>query len=174
MYRGVEIVHEKAQFQSMMRFTVVDSEGSVSFAGPGHCLKIITAACSRDPADHQELLNTVREYDERFAERVLDDLAIFDEFVAADRSRSIDRWIQSNAATNQPTFRIYNQQLRNMSLNAETLGIVLFNLVERRIVQIQNAYGEILRTDRGRIRIDGKPVRRYYHYALPDHWALLP
>ncbi|CAN5670092.1 hypothetical protein BH23CHL5_BH23CHL5_03920 [soil metagenome] len=146
----------------------------MSFAGPGHCLKIITAACSRDPSSHQELLNNVREYDERFADRVLDDLAIFDEFVAPDRLKSIERWIQSQAATDQPTFRIYNQHLRNMSLNAETLGIVLFNLVERRIVQIQNAYGELLRADRGRIRVDGRPVKRYYHYALPDEWALLP
>ncbi|MGD9713552.1 MAG: hypothetical protein AB7V46_16020, partial [Thermomicrobiales bacterium] len=65
-------------------------------------------------------------------------------------------------------------QFRNLSLLPERLGIVLFNLPERRIVQIQNAYGEVLRRDRGRFREDGNPVNRFYHYALPKSWQLIP
>ncbi len=69
---------------------------------------------------------------------------------------------------------MFNQWLRKRSLAPERLGVVLFNLLERRIVQIQNAYGELQQQDRGRIRVEGNPVNRYYHYRLPDSWALVP
>jgi hypothetical protein len=158
----------------MMRFTVIDPAGAISFVGPGHCLKAITAGCSRDPKTSDDLFRIVRTYDARFVRSVLGDLAVFDEFVVEDQADSIDLWLGGEMSGQYRAFRILNQQLRNLSLMAEQLGIVLFNLVERRIVQIQNAYGEVLRSDRGRIRIDGRPVNRYYHYSLPDAWSLVP
>lgn len=157
-----------------MRFTVVDRSGTTSFAGPGHCLKALVAGCSHGPDSLNELLGRVRRYDERFVQNVLNSLAIFDEQVVSDDSASIDRWIDRHEDEPDATFRVYNQRLRNLSLDAGRLGIVLFNLPEHRIVQIQNAYGELLRKDRGRIWIEGRPVNRYYHYSLPDNWSLLP
>jgi len=158
----------------MMRFTVIDTAGTVSFIGPGHCLKALVAACSHGVVDVPSLLERVRGYDERFVEHVLNELARFDEHVLPESSVSVERWLERSIDEKLEAFRVFDQRLRNRSLTAEKLGIVLFNLPERRIVQIENSYGELLRRDRGRIRIDGRPVKRYYYYTLPDNWALLP
>lgn len=158
----------------MMRFTVIDSTGTASFIGPGHCLKILVAGCSRGPESLSALLERIWNYDSAFVDRVRGELSRFDEHVVCDNLASIERWLEQDHSAGQPAFRVFNQRLRNMSLLPENLGIVLFNLPEQRIVQIQNAYGELLRRDRGRIREDGTPVDRYYHYNLPTSWQLLP
>lgn len=121
-----------------------------------------------------ELLEQVRRFDEQFVDQVRNELARFDEHVVADNAESIERWMERPEHETPEAFRVFNQQLRNLSLTSGRLGVVLFNLPERRIVQIENSYGELLRKDRGRIRVDGKPVSRYYHYALPESWTLLP
>ncbi len=158
----------------MMRFTLIDSSGTISFTGPGHFLKALVAGCSAEPASTGLLLESVRQLDPKFVDAVRIDLARFDEHVVKDDPASIDEWLEREGEERPQVFRVFNQQLRNMSLEPERLGVVLFNLPEQRIIQIQNAYGEVLRQDRGRIRQDGVPVRRYYEYTLPDRWQLLP
>ena len=158
----------------MMRFTVIDPGGTVSFSGPGHCLKALVAGCSHGADDVAALLERVRRYDEQFVEQVWNELARFDEHVLPESPESIELWLDRSLPESLEAFRVFDQQLRNRSLTAGRLGVVLFNLPERRIVQIENSYGELLRKDRGRIRVDGKPVNRYYHYTLPDNWTLLP
>jgi hypothetical protein len=158
----------------MMRFTVIDTNGTVSFSGPGHVLKALVAGCSDGAVELSDLLERVRQIDKQFVDHVLNELARFDEHVVADRPESIDRWLERPDDAPPEAFRVFDQRLRNRSLTAERLGVVLFNLPEHRIVQIENSYGELLREDRGRIRIDGKPVNRYYHYSLPESWTLLP
>jgi hypothetical protein len=158
----------------MMRFTVIDDSGTVSFAGPGHCLKALTAACSTGASTLPALLERVQSYDAMFVDSVRRSLAQFDEHVVESDLASIVTWLDRDPDTGHAVFRVFNQRLRNMSLMPEPLGVVLFNLRDRRIVQIQNTYGQLLRKDRGRIRVAGKPVNRYYHYALPDSWELLP
>ena len=158
----------------MMRFTVIDSAGTSSFVGPGHCLKVLVAGCSRGPDSLARLMESVRGYDPAFVDRVRAELARFDEHVVREDQATIDKWLEQDHTNRLPTFRVFDQRLRNMSLLPEKLGVVLFNLPEKRIIQIQNAYGEVLRQDRGRIREDGKPVNRYYHYSLPSSWQLLP
>ena len=157
-----------------MRFTVIDPDGTVSFAGPGHCLKVLVAGCSKGPESVGALLSGVRRYDAVFVARVKAELARFDEHVIKEDQSTIEHWLNDECPLVRGTFRVFNQRLRNMSLQPEKLGIVLFNLPERRIIQIQNAYGEVLRRDRGRVRVDGAPVNRFYHYTLPESWQLLP
>lgn len=158
----------------MMRFTVIDPGGTVSFSGPGHCLKALVAGCSHGAAELGDLLERVRPIDEQFVVNVLNELAKFDEHVLADNPESIDRWLERPEDETQEAFRVFDQRLRDRSLTAGRLGVVLFNLPEQRIVQIENSYGELLREDRGRVRVNGKPVNRYYHYSLPESWTLLP
>jgi hypothetical protein len=54
------------------------------------------------------------------------------------------------------------------------LGLVVFNLKERRIIQIQNNYSNLERRDRGRIRVDGRPTDTLFQYELPVEWSLVP
>jgi len=157
-----------------MRFTVIDRDGTISFAGPGHCLKVLVAGCSKGPESVGALLSGIRRYDAEFVDRVRAELARFDEYVVKEDQASIEHWLDDDNAVVRDTFRVLDQRLRNMSLLPERLGVVLFNLPEQRIIQIQNAYGEVLRRDRGRVREAGAPVNRFYHYSLPETWQLLP
>jgi hypothetical protein len=52
--------------------------------------------------------------------------------------------------------------------------LVVFNLKERRIIQVQNSYANLERRDRGRIRIDGEPTGMLFQYELPSDWMLVP
>ena len=156
-----------------MRFTIIDADGSVSCTGPGHALKALAAAVSLGAADTKALLDGVIRFDDRFGQSVRNELAVFDERVVRDDPASVDWWFQQESASSR-AFRVFNQRMRNLSLQAAGLGIVLFNLPERRIVQIENAYGSLQRSDRSRYRVDGIPKPTTYAYSLPQSWQILP
>ncbi|HEX5497673.1 MAG TPA: hypothetical protein VFX03_00540, partial [Thermomicrobiales bacterium] len=71
-------------------------------------------------------------------------------------------------------FRVTDEATQHRSLEPARYGLVVFNLPARRIVQVQNSYHDLLCADRGRLRRDGRPVRAYYRYALPDDWSIVP
>jgi hypothetical protein len=157
-----------------MRFTIVDAEGTVSFAGPPHGLKALAAGCSSGASDHRALLECLATYDAKLAESVLNGLAVFDEHVIAGNKESIEHWLSDRDQATKHPLRVVDFATRQLSLEPCRLGVVLFNLTAQRIVQLQNSYAELQRHDRGRLRIDGKPVNRYYSYRLPGSWVILP
>ena len=158
----------------VMRFTLVDAEGTLSFVGPAHALKMLAAACCRQPADVKTLLRHAGEYDGQFAGGVLAGLATFDEHNTRDDVSAIHRRFDSAAIDATPPFRVLDEATRRWSLLPARAGLVLFNLPARRIVQIHNSYGELPRVGLGRIRRDGRPTRTLYRYELPADWAILP
>jgi hypothetical protein len=157
-----------------MRFTIVDSAGTISFAGPPHGLKALAAGCSKGATDYRALLESLAIYDAQLASSVLDGLAVFDEHVVADNPRSVEEWLSNHDQAARKPLRVVDFATRQLSLEPCRLGVVLFNLNAQRIVQLQNSYAELQRNDRGRLRIDGKPVNRYYTYRLPGEWEILP
>lgn len=158
----------------MIRFTIVDDTGTISFAGPGHGLKALAAACTTGARDHRSLLEALATYDAQLSKFVLDGLAVFDEHVSLTNPASIAAWLSQPHDLSTKPFRVLDDWTRRASLEPRRLGVVIFNLSARRIVQVQNSYGELLRTDRGRIRVDGRPTTCFYCYSLPDEWSILP
>jgi hypothetical protein len=158
----------------MMRFTIVDHHGTISFPGPPHGLKALAAGCSAGADDHLSLIDSLARYDADLAAYVLDGLAVFDEHVAATNPDSVRRWFDRSRDTRERPLRVVDEVTRRVSLEPRRLGVVIFNLAARRIVQIQNSYAELLRADRGRVRVDGRPTRRIYRYSLPNDWLILP
>jgi hypothetical protein len=159
---------------SLIRFTVTDGDTTTSFAGPGHAIKMLVAACAKGPRTVGELLEHTRRYDEHFATDVLNGLAVFDEHNVRENTDSIERTLLGQRPEEWPPFRVYNDATRRACTQPGRAGLIVINLAAKRIIQVQNSYAEIQRTDRGRIRSDGKPTRRLYHYDLPQEWALLP
>jgi hypothetical protein len=157
-----------------MRFTVVEPEGTLSFVGPAHALKMLAAACCREPADVKTLLRLAADYDGQFAGGVLAGLAVFDEHNTPGHAGAIHRRFDPEAPDETPPFRVVDDATRRWSLMPARAGLVLFNLPARRIVQIQNGYGDLPRSGLGRIRQDGKPTRSLYRYTLPQDWSILP
>lgn len=157
-----------------VRFTVTDADTTVSFMGPGHAIKMIVAACSKNVSSFGELLDVLRALDDDLAQSVRAGLARFDEHNVPDDMRAFERLMTNVPEDELPPFRVLDPATRNASLSPGRLGLIVFNLASRRIVQVQNHYAEINRKDRGRIRRSGEPSRMLYHYDLSPEWTLVP
>lgn len=66
---------------NVLRFTVIDAQGVISFVAPWNVLKALTAACSTKPApqDFVTLIEAASKYDTGLKKYIFDNLSIFDE-----------------------------------------------------------------------------------------------
>lgn len=157
-----------------VRITIADRKSTVSFMSPGHAIKMFVAACSHDVTSVGDMLNVAGQLDQALIAEVRTGLMRFDEHNVEDDFRAFEAVMAATPRNQLPPFRVFGPELRNASLDPGRLGLIVFNLRSKRIVQVQNHYGEISRTDRGRIWIEGEPARRLYRYELSPEWALLP
>lgn len=157
-----------------MRLTVVDAAGAVSLVGPAHGAKVFTAACSHNPATVTDLLDQASHYDAELVAFILDGLAVFDEHNSATNFAVAHAALAALEGAGTAPFRVVDEVTRTASVTPAGHGLVLFNLVAHRIVQVQNSYGVLRRRDRGRVRAHGRPTRRLYRYELPASWSLIP
>lgn len=175
--QGAEVVARRSagvRYVGLIRFTVADQTGTVSFVGPGHVMKMLVASCAKGPSTLVNLLDLTRRYDDQFADTVLNGITVFDEHNLPDNTSSIEQVFENVPPENWPPFRVYNDVTRRASTEPARAGLIVINLNAKRIIQVQNSYAEIQRRDRGRIRNAGKPTRQLYHYDLPTDWALVP
>jgi len=156
-----------------MKFTLVDSSGTISFSAPGHILKMLAASVRMDESTSRQLLNRLQELDQQVSDTVRHGLATFDEHCLRDQPETVANWA-SDADRLKLPFRVLDPATRNASLNPDRLGLVIVNLSGHRIVQVQNSYGKLLRCDRGRIRKEGRPTSHFYRYDLPAEWSIIP
>ncbi len=159
---------------NVFRFNVVDCDGSVSFIGPAHGLKVLAAACSHGAENTADLLNWATRYDRSWAEDVRAGLLVFDEHNLDELSSMYQPLIEAGDDTSHRPFRIMDRLTRSRSMMPGRLGLVVINLNAKRIIQIHNSYSELGRTGRGRIRTNGKPTRSFFQYRLPDAWQIVP
>jgi hypothetical protein len=159
---------------NLLRCTVVDRLGAVSFIIEGDALPALVKACASTPATLELLLDSLAPYYGNLRERVLNGLAIFDERNVPGHYEAIRAAFRFCAPYEQPVFRIVNEETREMSLQPVKAGAVILNLVDRRIVQLQNSYWEITRTGRGDVFDGERFTGRRFAYRLPNDWALVP
>lgn len=157
----------------MMRFTIVDDSGTTSFTAPPHLLKAIAACCARGVETTRDLVAMLADYDGCSASEIRDGLLIFREHNTQNDTRWIRERFDDGDEDSGP-FDVLDERTRRASLEPARLGLVVFNLVARRIVQVQNTYANLQRSDRGRVRRDGKPVPTFYSYELPADWSIVP
>jgi hypothetical protein len=84
------------------------------------------------------------------------------------------RQLRGAALSRHPVLRVLDEETRHESLEPVSIGLVIFNLPAKRIIQVQNSYGVLKRSDRGRYFENGQPTERLYFYRLPGDWSLLP
>jgi hypothetical protein len=104
----------------------------------------------------------------------LSGLAVFDEHNSRQRLDRIHAAFDYCRPEETPVFRVLDERTRQVSLKPVRAGVVLFNLREKRIVQLHNTYAEIQR--KGRIRVAAPPPNgaRVQRYELPADWSLVP
>ena len=158
----------------VMRYTAVDSDGTVSFVADCHALSALVAACAGNPRTIEQLLARAEQYHRSLRDYVSSGLAIFDEHNVDGRYAWMHAALSFCKPHELPVFRVVDEATREASLQPAKAGIVLFNLSNKRIVQIHNTYADVQRT--GRIRVhDGSTLTREVHrYQLPIDWAVVP
>lgn len=159
---------------NVIRCTVVDCRGAVSFIVHADALSALTAACSANPSSLEELLKGAEPYYHYLREQVLNGLAVFEERNARGNYQAIHQALEFCPPHEQPVFRVVDDLTREASLRPVKAGAVIFNLRARRIIQIINTYQEIRRMGRARV-FDGSGLTdTVYSYRLPKDWVLVP
>jgi hypothetical protein len=137
-------------------------------------MKMMVAACSRDPKDLGQLLAYLEDYDAELVNYIQSGLAVFDEHNVDGNYLHIHTALAMSKPHETPVFRVVDEFTRDHSLNPVKAGLVIFNLLDRRIVQVVNSYAEIRRMGVGRVRDRGIPTSRRYRYRLPPSWRIVP
>src|SRR3954451_15806746 len=97
---------------SDIRLTMIDQAGTVSFIGPAHGAKVLTAACSKGPTTLNELLQTARALDAEMVNGVLNGLALFDEHNGGGTCAAIHDLRASLPRRAVPPFRVVDDVTR--------------------------------------------------------------
>jgi hypothetical protein len=159
---------------NLLRFTVIDRRGGVSFIAHGDALPALVKACSFYPQTVEDLLDLTTPFYASLREYVLSGLAVFDEHNIHGRFDAIHVNLALAPAYEKPVFRIVDDVTREASLNPIGAGAVLFNLLERRVVQLINTYREVRREGRARVFDGDDWTTEIFPYRLPSDWALVP
>ncbi|MBI4320485.1 MAG: hypothetical protein HY675_18505 [Chloroflexi bacterium] len=159
---------------NLMRYTVVDRDGTVSFVADCHALSALVASCAEAAESLDELLDYAERYDKRIREFVTSGLAVFDEHNAEGNYSAIHKALEYCAPHELPVFRVVDDKTRQASLQSVKAGVIVFNLKDRRIVQIQNTYAEIQRRGKVRIHDGSRLTNKVYVYELPPDWSVVP
>jgi hypothetical protein len=157
-----------------MRLTVVDGRGTVSFVAHSSAAVALTASCAENPDTLQDLLTISRKYDRGLADLVLNGLAVFDEHNVPENVGAIHEQLRTLPPRDVPVFRVLDDITREASLQPVRAGVILFNLLRKRIVQITNTYEPLARA--GEVNYhNGKFLsRRVLDYELPPEWSIVP
>jgi hypothetical protein len=158
----------------VMRFTILDEQGTVSFVLHSSALMALVAACAEDPSSLCELLEATQRYDRTLRDYVLNGLAVFDEHNLPENPQVIHEQLNTLPAQDAPVFRVLDDVTRDASLESVKAGVVLFNLPRKRIVQIQNMYDTIERSGTVNYHNGRFLSRREFAYELPPSWSIVP
>jgi hypothetical protein len=159
---------------NLLRITIIDDSGGISFVTHGEALPALLKACTTDPTRIGDLLERAEEYYRGLGERVANGLALFDERNLPGRYDAIHAALEQARPDETPIFRIVDETTREASLRPVKAGAFVFNLIDHRIITLQNGYQEITRTGRGEIWDGERMTGRLYTYRLPKRWLLKP
>jgi hypothetical protein len=154
--------------------TLIDANGGISFVMHGEALWALLKACTTSPRTVDELLERAEPYYQGLRERIDNGLSIFDERNTPGQYDAIHRAIELAPPDESPLFRIVDDVTRETSLRPVKAGAIIINLIDRRIIQLQNAYREITRQGRGTIWDGERMTETPFTYRLGKDWALVP
>lgn len=159
---------------NLLRLTIIDASGGISFVAHGEALPALLKSCATNPESTSELIKRAEPYYHGLRERIENGLAMFDERNTPEHHESIHAALAQARPDESPLFRIVDDVTREASLRPVKAGAVIFNLIDRRIITLQNGYQEITRTGRGEIFDGERMTGASFTYRLPRTWALVP
>jgi hypothetical protein len=159
---------------NLLRLTIVDPNGAVSFVTHGEALPALMRSCTTNPHTLDELLERSEPYYVGLLERVTNGLVMFDERNLPGEYSFIHRALEAVSPDETPVFRVVDDVTREASLRPVKAGCVVINLSARRLITLQNGYMPITRNGRGEIFDGERPTGATFVYRLPQTWSLVP
>ena len=159
---------------NLLRLTVIDAAGGVSFVAHGEALPALLRSCTADPKTLSELLAGAEPYYAGLREHVDNGLAMFDERNTPGSYEAIHAALDQARPDESPLFRNVDEVTREASLRPVKAGAMVFNLVDKRIITLQNGYQAMTRNGRGEIFDGERMTGDTFIYRLPKRWALVP
>lgn len=159
---------------NLMRLTLIDDRGGISFVAHGEALPAIVRACGTNPYSVDDLLDRAEPYYHGLRERIENGKAMFDERNTPGHYDAIHDALRLARPDETPLFRVVDEVTREASLRPVKAGAIVINLIDRRIIQLQNAYREIKRTGRGQVWDGERMTAAVFTYRLPNDWAIVP
>jgi hypothetical protein len=157
-----------------MRFTIVDPRGTVSFVGDGFLLLPLVAACAANPSSLRDMLVHADQIDRRLRDRILNELAVFDEHNVEGDYGAIRGALFATQGSSEPVFRVVDEVTRQRSLEPTHTGLIIFNLKDRRIIQVLNHFYAVERSGEVHLHNGTRYSRRTVSYELPASWSIVP
>jgi hypothetical protein len=159
-----------------MRFTIVHPDGAVSFVDDGFMMLPLVAACAASPTSLSEMLSQASQIDRRVRDKVQYGLAVFDEHNIEGNYSAIHQTLDGNSQkdASEPVFRVVDDKTRERSLEPTRTGLIIFNLKDRRIVQVLNHFYAVERSGEVHLHNGERYSRRTVSYELPASWSIVP
>lgn len=157
-----------------MRFTIVDARGTISFVDDAFLMLPLVAACAANPTSLRDMLERADQIDRRLRRRVLIGLAVFDEHNVEGDYESIHERLGTAPDDDEPLFRVVDERTRQRSLEPTRTGLIIFNLKDRRIIQMLNHFYAVERAGDVHIHNGNRYSRRTVSYELPQAWSIVP
>lgn len=167
-------MHRNEHQSGEYRINMIDGRGTISLLSPPHGPKMLTAMAGLEFESTRDLLLAVSAMDSSWIWQIQSQLAMFDEFNINELNDDWREMIERKDSAVHPAFRVMDTVTRQRSLQPASLGLIVFNLKEHRIIQVHNNGDELEREGEGRYREDGHPQERKYSYILPENWSLVP
>src|SRR3970040_875366 len=101
---------------NLIRCTIVDRRGALSFVAHADALPSLVAACTANPAGLDELLALSEPYYRGVREYVETGLAVFDEMNVRGRYGAIHETLRRTPPERQPVFRVVGSMTREAGL----------------------------------------------------------
>ena len=156
------------------RINLIDERGTISLLAPPHGPKMLTAVAGLGLETSRRMLEAVSVMDTDWIRQVQSQLAMFDEFNVDELDEGWRDIVEESDTIVHPAFRVLDGVTRSRSLVPGSLGLIVFNLKQKRIIQVHNSWDELSRTGEGRYRVEGDPEEHKYTYSLPETWSLVP
>ena len=103
---------------NVLRCTIIDDSGGVSFLTHGDALPALVAACTSNPATFEAMLARADDYYHDLSDYVYSGLAVFDEHNTRGNYGAIHKALTTLPRYRQPVFRIVDDLTREASLRA--------------------------------------------------------
>lgn len=157
----------------MVRFTIRDTEKTVSFGEDARLAQALVAACASEPELLEDLLPAVEPYVPGTAGRVITSLLAFDQ-VAEDGPQDVPEQDGDDGADillESPTFEVIDPRSEQLSRTPDDEGLVYIDLQGRSISGQVVASSPIAVRGTLERRVPGGAPRRMA-FVLSDRWMI--